>query len=136
MISSAIALALLASGCASTGGRHGYPTQEVLQALAAADKPKGVFSARGLVIETYDLEEFRLPDELFRRELDLAVTHYQPEDHPWGRYAVLVLIGGPRSIARADLTQQQVLKARAHLCADTTTHTGSKPDTIGARVHC
>jgi hypothetical protein len=86
--------------------QQGYSPMGALQDLLQVSVDVLNRSVRGLVIETYDLEEFRLPDELFRRdlELDLAVTHYQPDDHPWGRYAVLVLIAGPKSIARADIT--------------------------------
>jgi hypothetical protein len=84
--------------------KHGYSPMGAMHDLLEVSVDVLRRSVRGIVLEANDLDGLPLTDELFRRdlELDLAVTHYQPEDHPWGRYVVLVLIGGPQAMARVD----------------------------------
>lgn len=59
-------------------------------------------SVQGLLLESNDLEAMPFPDALLkpgRLDLAIAVTHYQPEEEPWGRYVLLIAVAGPRSVA-------------------------------------
>lgn len=54
-------------------------------------------SVHGMYFEATDIESIEFPDEMLtakRLELSVTVTHYKPEDEPWGRFVILLVIPG------------------------------------------
>jgi hypothetical protein len=59
-------------------------------------------TVQGYIITGTSVDAVELPEELVsakRLELSITVTHYRPEDSPWGQFVVLLLI--PREGTRA-----------------------------------
>jgi hypothetical protein len=82
----------------AAGLREGRATpHESLQALAKTGVEVLGRPVQCFVVEASDLSALPVPDELLapgNLEVSVTVTHYQPDDGAWGRFAVLVLVPG------------------------------------------
>jgi hypothetical protein len=84
------------------GGREEpmFALETVLQSSAAALQR----AVNGYVLQGNDLDQIVLPTQLLRGrtlELGIGVSHYQPDDQPWGRYVIMIVTLEPLPTARA-----------------------------------